>query len=144
MPQQTIARLPFMPDAAFADRRHGVDGAAARREHHTDTKVSFTVTLTDAGIDAAQSKGLVPLLKLSCKMATSNMMLFNAAGVITKYESPVDILRAFYDVRIDFYGRRRAHLLQRAQDALLRISNKVGDFALCAAHVVAPQRDMQP
>lgn len=40
------------------------------------------------------------------------MMLFNHEGVITKYDSPEYILREFYDLRLDFYGKRKAALLK--------------------------------
>lgn len=39
-------------------------------------------------------------------------MLFNAEGVIQKYATPEDILRDFYDLRLQFYAKRRSALLR--------------------------------
>jgi DNA topoisomerase-2 len=40
------------------------------------------------------------------------MMLFDAEGHIKRYDSPEDILREFFDLRLQFYERRRVGLLQ--------------------------------
>lgn len=97
----------------------------ACREHHTDLTVKFTVTLTDAGKAEATAKGLLAFLKLTGKMHTSNMMLFDSSGVINKYESTDAVLHEFYALRLTFYGKRRALLLAGAHSELMRISNKV-------------------
>lgn len=39
-------------------------------------------------------------------------MLFNSEGAIQKYATPEDILRDFYDLRLQFYAKRRAALLR--------------------------------
>lgn len=95
------------------------------KEHHTDTTVDFTVTLTEAGLKAVQEKGLVTFFKVQSKISTSNMMLFDASGKIVKYESPEHILKDFFELRLDYYEKRRISLLARAQEQLQRISNKV-------------------
>lgn len=95
------------------------------REHHTDTDVHFTVTLTDVGARTAQEKGVSNFFKLQSKISTSNMMLFNADGQIEKYTSPEHILADFYNIRLEYYELRRKHLLKEAELLLQRISNKV-------------------
>jgi DNA topoisomerase-2 len=40
------------------------------------------------------------------------MMLFDAEGKIKRYDSPEDIIREFFDLRLQFYERRRVGLLQ--------------------------------
>lgn len=110
--------------------------AARCREHHTDTTVDFTVTMTPAGLKAVQEKGMVAFFKLQSKMSTSNMVLFDASGQIAKYNSPEHILSDFFTIRLDFYDKRRASLLSRAQDQLLRISNKARPLP-CAPELTA-------
>lgn len=39
-------------------------------------------------------------------------MLFGPDGVIKRYETPQDILLEFFDVRMQFYHKRRAFLIQ--------------------------------
>lgn len=36
------------------------------------------------------------------------MHLFNAAGKITKYDEPTDIIDEFYPLRLEFYEKRKA------------------------------------
>jgi hypothetical protein len=52
-----------------------------------------------------------PVLCMHCCCA-GNMMLFDAEGHIKRYDSPEDILREFFDLRLQFYERRRVGLLQ--------------------------------
>jgi hypothetical protein len=59
--------------------------------HHVDACDAFTV--------------------LGCRPA-GNMMLFDAEGHIKRYDSPEDILREFFDLRLQFYERRRVGMLQ--------------------------------
>eukprot|EP00892_Ulva_mutabilis_P007081 jgi/Ulvmu1/4745/UM020_0029.1 len=103
------------------------------KEHHTDTEVSFTVTLTDVGLRTAQEKGISTFFKLQTKISTSNMMLFNADGLIEKFTTPEHILTDFYSIRLEYYERRRKHLLREAELQLQRISNKV-KFILAVVH----------
>lgn len=83
------------------------------------------MTLTDVGMRTAQEKGVPTFFKLQSKISTSNMMLFNADGQIEKYTTPEHILTDFYSIRLEFYERRRKHLLKEAELQLQRISNKV-------------------
>jgi len=39
-------------------------------------------------------------------------MLFDAEGKIKRYDSPEDIIQEFFDLRLQFYERRRVGLLQ--------------------------------
>lgn len=41
-----------------------------------------------------------------------NMMLFDADGKIKRYDSPEEILTEFFDLRLQYYERRRVGLLQ--------------------------------
>ena len=50
-----------------------------------------------------QASGLISTFKLSSRLSTNNMMLFDKNGIIKRYETPEDILREFYEIRLDFY-----------------------------------------
>lgn len=41
-----------------------------------------------------------------------NMMLFDAEGKIKRYDSPEQILTEFFDLRLQYYEKRRVALLQ--------------------------------
>ncbi|WIA35043.1 hypothetical protein OEZ86_003534 [Tetradesmus obliquus] len=97
------------------------------KEHHTDVSVHFDVDLVPGKLAAlaAAAGGLEAKFKLSSKISTGNMMLFDAEGHIKRYDSPEDILREFFELRLQFYERRRVGLLQDAQWELMRASNKI-------------------
>jgi hypothetical protein len=64
-------------------------------------------------------------LKLTRKLSSTNMHLHDAACTITKYETPLDILRAFFAVRLELYGARKRHLEAKLGKELGVLSTKV-------------------
>jgi DNA topoisomerase-2 len=97
------------------------------KENHTDTTVLFTINVpADKLADAAREKGgLEKKFKMDASIATSNMHMFDLHGMIRKYESPLDIMRAFYNVRVDFYGKRKDHLSSKLTEEWEKLDNKV-------------------
>jgi DNA topoisomerase-2 len=93
-------------------------------EHHTDATVSFTMTLTAAGKEVIKKEGAEKALKLVTSLSVSNMVCFDADGKIKKYKSPEAILEDFYDVRMDYYHKRKETMLQEMGDVLDRLTNQ--------------------
>lgn len=58
------------------------------REHNTDTKVHFELQLSEENMAIALSEGLTKKFKLTTTISTSNMHLFDAKGIIKKYDTP--------------------------------------------------------
>lgn len=50
-------------------------------------------------------------LRLTKQFSINNMNLFNKEGKITKYQSPLDILKDYYSVRLEYYSKRKQNLL---------------------------------
>jgi DNA topoisomerase-2 len=73
------------------------------REKHTEENVLFELDF----VGAPDVTGL----KLETTIRTSNMHAFDAKGKIKKYDSPIDILREWFDVRKRFYIKRKKFLL---------------------------------
>ena len=90
------------------------------RENHTDTTVSFTVSATKEKIDAFETAkgGLYGKFKLSTTISTNNMTLFDDKGRIHKYKTNQDILRLFFHHRLEYYGKRKAMLLEKMNKEL--------------------------
>lgn len=63
-------------------------------------------------------------LKLIKKINTSNMHLFNTDLVLTKYNTIYDIINDFYTIRLDYYQRRKLHLIALLQGQLIVLNNK--------------------
>jgi len=54
----------------------------------------------------------VPLVLPLPPFPAGNMMLFDAEGKIKRYDSPEQILTEFFDLRLQYYEKRRVALLQ--------------------------------
>eukprot|EP00698_Gefionella_okellyi_P001427 TRINITY_DN11387_c0_g1_i1.p1 TRINITY_DN11387_c0_g1~~TRINITY_DN11387_c0_g1_i1.p1 ORF type:complete len:1190 (+),score=256.88 TRINITY_DN11387_c0_g1_i1:416-3571(+) len=93
-------------------------------EHHSDDRVKFVVQLSKSDMQTAESAGLNVYFKLHSTVNTTNMHLFNAAGVITKYTSPVQIIEEFIPVRLQYYTARKQYLTDRLRRIVERLQNK--------------------
>jgi DNA topoisomerase-2 len=108
------------------------------KEHHTESFVHFTVTLSAENMAHAEQMGLHKRFKLVSSCNTSNMVLFDASGRIHKYESPLEILQTFFVQRLRVYELRRRSLIDKASAQYDRLENKVkfvkavisGDFKI--------------
>ncbi|GAA5960302.1 hypothetical protein JCM3765_002536 [Sporobolomyces pararoseus] len=94
------------------------------KEYHTHTNVHFIVTLTDKGKEAIEKDGLEKVFKTTNKINTSNMVCFDPAGKIKKYATPEDIISDFYDVRLEYYHKRKRHLVSELEIIHDRLSNQ--------------------
>lgn len=96
------------------------------KENHTDTTVKFTITVDPAQFPEMYHGlgGLQKKFKLDGSVATSNMHMFDGNAVIRKFETELDVLRSFYDVRIEHYVKRKAHLLSRMTEEWEKLDNK--------------------
>jgi DNA topoisomerase-2 len=95
-------------------------------EHHTDTRASFVVKLTDEQMAAYESNGmtLYKKFKLNASLTTSNMVLFDTNGKLKRYATANDILIEFFHVRMRYYIARKAMLLKKAKEDLRMLSDK--------------------
>ena len=69
-------------------------------------------------------KDVIKDLKLQKTIRTSNMHLFHPKSGIKKYNTPEEILMDFVEIRIDFYKKRRNHLIETSAQEVERLSNK--------------------
>lgn len=75
--------------------------------HSTETNVHFRIHL----LEPMEPSIVNTFLKLSNTINLSNMHLFDENHKIVKYNSPEDILKAFAKIRLEFYQKRKDHLL---------------------------------
>jgi DNA topoisomerase-2 len=93
-------------------------------EYNTPDKVHFIIKMEDKHMANALAKGLEDTFKLFKTQATSNLVAFDAQGRIHKYNSPLDIMEEFYQIRIRYYEKRKAHQLSEMQRELTKMSNQ--------------------
>lgn len=95
------------------------------REYHTDTTVKFVITLSPANMAAAEAEGIEKKFKLTTTIGLNNLVCFDSLGRIRKYTSPLEILLDFFPLRLAFYQRRKAHLVDALTEEWNRLENKV-------------------
>ena len=113
------------------------------KENHTDTTVSFTIIASKEQIDAYEvfKGGLEAKFKLNGKLAMTNMHMFNEDGRIMKFDNANQILEYFYTVRLEFYGKRKEHMLKNMRRDQRMLSNKARFIEeVCAGDLVVSNR----
>jgi DNA topoisomerase-2 len=61
-------------------------------------------------LNAAEDAGLLKTFKLTSNILTSNFVCFDREGKIKKYESAEEILHDFYEIRLEYYKKRKVPL----------------------------------
>ena len=64
-------------------------------------------------------------LKLTKSFTINNMHLFNKDLILSKYETPIDILKEFYNIRLIFYEKRRQYMITKLKDELTILKSKI-------------------
>ncbi len=95
------------------------------KEYHTDTKVHFVVQMAADKLDAAENtKGLHQFFKIQTTMSATSMVLFDAKGCLRHYSSPLDIMREFFTIRLEYYSKRKEYLEGKLKHEALKLSNQ--------------------
>jgi DNA topoisomerase-2 len=100
-------------------------------DNSKDTNVDFVITFNKGQLDELESaagdhgcNGLEKLLKLYSTSSTTNMNLFNSEDKLKKYNSVNEIIDDFFNVRLEYYGMRKAYLIDVLEKELIVLSNK--------------------
>lgn len=91
--------------------------------NNTDSKVHFELEFENGYLEKV--KDIEKLYKLVRKISIGNMHLYNQYGTITRYNSIIEILEDYYNVRLELYEERKKNKLDSLQKQLLMISYKV-------------------
>lgn len=92
-------------------------------EHHTESTVHFAINATKAQAAALEKVegGLEKSFKLRSGLSTNNMVFFDKDGKIKRYETNLEMLEAWANLRLEYYGKRKTYLvgkLEREKDIL--------------------------
>ena len=97
-----------------------------------DTNVDFIITFNKGKLEELEQakgdygcNGLEKVLKLYNTSSTTNMNLFNSEDKLSKYNDVSEIIDDFYTVRLEYYGKRKAYLIDVLEKELVVLSNKV-------------------
>ena len=90
------------------------------KNYSTDVMCHFEIEKKEDGIELDEDG-----LKLVNNLSTNNMVLFSHNGTIKKYDSVVDILNEFCDVRYELYVKRKDFILSEFSRQLRILKNKM-------------------
>ena len=100
----------------------------------TDNKVHFTLTfasdvlediISDTNRNAEGQNKFEKLFKLTSKINTGNMVLYNEEGYLKKYKNVSDILKNYFKVRLNLYHKRKNYQLEALKKELVIVNAKV-------------------
>ena len=81
------------------------------KDYSTDTNIKMIVRMELDKLQKAEAgQGLHSFFKLQTTMSTTSMFLFDETGVLRKFESVGHILKNFYNLRLEYYAKRKAYL----------------------------------
>lgn len=124
----------MLEDMLMNDSKNENKVLKSYESNYTHCTVDFTLQFMNSGIvDELVTPGEDGITKFDTTfklvspklLGTSNMYLFNENGQITKYNSALDIIKAFYHVRMSFYEKRKAYMLEKMAHDIEVLKNKI-------------------
>ncbi len=113
--------------------------------HYTNVDVKFILHFTSATsleewLKPDGTNGNLKIeneLKLvsSKNLGTGNMYAFNEFGQITKYDTAISIIKAFFEIRRKYYVKRKDNIIRKLNEEMLKLNNKIR-FVLDVIHDV--------
>jgi DNA topoisomerase II len=114
------------------------------QEFHTDTTVKFVIFADESKIDQWEKipkGGLYAKFKLISSISTTNMHAFDTEHKIMKYGTPEAILQSFFELRMEYYNKRKALLVQKLHRQQAILSNKARFVEeVCSGELVVSSR----
>jgi len=86
--------------------------------NNTDEDVHFKITVDGKKLDDWSEKELLQKFKLVKKISVTNMHLYDEEDKIKKYNNVNDILKEFYQIRLDAYSTRKKYYLNKYKQEL--------------------------
>ena len=77
----------------------------------TDTKIEIKIWTEDIKID-----NIYKFLGLETYLSVKNLYLFNEEGKLTLYQDQYQILEEFYNIRLNWYQKRKDYLIAKLED----------------------------
>lgn len=101
----------------------------------TDTNVEFIIQFTHGMIEKLESKLVTVYLPVECNelekimnlyttRTTTNLHIFNQEQKICKYNNVEQMIDDYIPVRILFYEKRKAYIIKKLQEEVMRLKNK--------------------
>jgi DNA topoisomerase-2 len=125
--QWTSAYKEFLEEMMTGEKKPGEDSEHIIddiREYHSEENAHFVLSLSPEKMAKVEARGLEKVFKLKTSMSITNMFLFDAEGKIAKYDSALEILKEFVNLRLSVYDSRKKYLVAKLTREREILSNK--------------------
>ena len=89
-----------------------------------DIEIMFHDTVNEKIDSSNNYNALEKTLKLYTTLSTSNMHLFNHDEQLKKYDDETSIINSYIPVRLNYYQKRKDHIISQLERELVLLSNK--------------------
>ncbi|XP_066589354.1 DNA topoisomerase 2 [Prorops nasuta] len=94
------------------------------KEYNTDVAVHFIVFVSPNKLVELERDGLHKVFKLQTTTSITSMCAFDDNQCLRKYDSVIQIMKDFYDIRLKFYEKRKDYLEGMLQAEERKLSNQ--------------------
>ena len=94
------------------------------KEYHTDASVKFVVTMSEDNLQKSLDGGLHKTFKIQSSLSITSMVLFDSNGCLKRYDTPEEILKDFFPVRLEHYVKRKAYFEGILEAETLKLENQ--------------------
>ena len=95
------------------------------KDYSTDTTVKFIVEMKEEDLRKVETgKGVHTFFKLQNTMSTTSMVLFDSFGCLRRFETPEEIMKEFYDLRLKMYDKRKKYMEGHLGAEACKLSNQ--------------------
>jgi len=95
------------------------------KEYNTDTTVKFVVEMKEEDLRKVETqKGVHTFFKLQTTMSTTSMVLYDSYGCMKRYDTPMDVMKEFFELRLKMYEKRKKYLEGALGAEACKLSNQ--------------------
>lgn len=96
------------------------------KEFESDSSVRFVIYFAPGEFDKLNKEkgGFHRTFRLCGSISTNNMHAFDSKNCLRRYENSNDILKEFYDIRLEYYVKRRNYLISKLTAETDKISDQ--------------------
>lgn len=91
----------------------------------TDLEVNIEIRIARETLAEMTDEDLINKFKLTSRINASNMHLFDRNHKIKKYANTTEIIDDYYEVRLDYYDKRKAFVLNKLNEKKLWFDNVI-------------------
>ena len=91
----------------------------------TDTEVNIEIRIARETLVELTDEDLITKFQLTSKINGSNMHMFDRYGKIKKYANPYEVIDDYFDVRLEYYDKRKAFILDKMAKKKLWFDNVI-------------------